>query len=86
MLDQTFLGWKHTKTDFEAHLKCRHEECLPLSADTLKNTREAIKDSRECVRRRSDELLMAAGEGSILAGPVGTIALMLNGGEGSSQS
>jgi len=31
-------------------------------------------------------LLMAAGEGSILAGPVGTIALMLNGGEGSSQS
>jgi hypothetical protein len=51
MLDQTFLEWKHTKTDFEAHLKWRHEECLPLSADTLKNTREAIRDSRECVRR-----------------------------------
>jgi protein gp37 len=31
-------------------------------------------------------VLMAAGEGSILAGPVGTIALMFNGGEGSSQS
>jgi len=30
--------------------------------------------------------LMAAGERSILAGPVGTIALMFNGGEGSSQS
>jgi hypothetical protein len=29
---------------------------------------------------------MAAGEGSILAGPVGTVALMFNGGEGSSQS
>ena len=29
---------------------------------------------------------MAAGEGSISAGPVGTIALMFNGGEGSSQS
>ena len=27
-----------------------------------------------------DTLLMAAGEGSILAGPVGTIALMFNGG------
>ena len=49
MLDQTFLGWKHTKTDFEAHLKWQHEECLPLSADTLKKTREAIRDSRECV-------------------------------------
>ena len=35
---------------------------------------------------RSGQLLMAAGEGSILAGPVGTIALMFNGGEGSSQS
>jgi len=31
-------------------------------------------------------LLMAAGEGSILAGPAGAIALMFNGGEGSSQS
>ena len=30
---------------------------MPLSADTLKNTREAIRDSRECVRRRSDELI-----------------------------
>ena len=57
MLDQTFLGWKHTKTDFEAHLKWQHEECLPLSTDTLKKTREAIRDSRECVRRRSDELI-----------------------------
>jgi hypothetical protein len=57
MLDQTFLGWKHTKTDFEAHLKWRREECLPLCADTLKNTREAIRDSREYVRRRSDELI-----------------------------
>jgi hypothetical protein len=31
-------------------------------------------------------MLMAAGEGSILAGPVGTTALMFIGGEGSSQS
>jgi hypothetical protein len=57
MLNQTFLGWKHTKTNIEAHNKWQHEECLPLSADTLKNTREAIRDSRECVRRRSDELI-----------------------------
>ena len=57
MLDQTLLAWKHTKTDFEAHLKWQHEECLPLSADSLKNTREAIRDSRECVRRRSEELI-----------------------------
>ena len=57
MLDQTFLEWKHTKTDFEAHLKWQHAECLPLSADTLKNTREAIRNSRECVRQRSDELI-----------------------------
>jgi eukaryotic-like serine/threonine-protein kinase len=33
-----------------------------------------------------NHVLMAAGEGSILAGPVGTIALMFNGGEGSSRS
>jgi hypothetical protein len=57
MLDQTFLEWKHTKTDFEAHLKWPHTECSPLSTDTLKSTREAIRDSRECVRRRSDELI-----------------------------
>jgi hypothetical protein len=57
MLDQTFLGWKHTKTDFEAHLKWQHEDCLPLCADTVKNTREAIRDSREYVRRRSDEVI-----------------------------
>ena len=58
MLEQTFLEWKHTKTDFEAHLKWQHAECLPLSADTLKNTREAaIRDSRVCVRRRSAELI-----------------------------
>jgi hypothetical protein len=57
MLDQTFLGWTHTKTDFETRLKWRREECLLLSADTLKNIREAIRDSRECVRRRSDELI-----------------------------
>ena len=57
MLDQTFLEWRHTKTDFEAHLKWQHQECLPLSTDTLKKTREAIRDSRECVRRRTDELI-----------------------------
>jgi hypothetical protein len=57
MLDQPFLAWKHTKTDFEAHLKWQHAECLPSSTDTLKSTREAIRDSRECIRRRSDELI-----------------------------
>jgi len=66
MLDQTVLAWKHTKTDCEAHLKWQHEECLPLSTDTLKKTREAIRDSRECVRRRSDERIRELKETAVM--------------------
>jgi RNA-directed DNA polymerase len=41
---------------------------------------------RGAYRAQPSRMLMAAGEGSILAGPVGTTALMFIGGEGSSQS
>jgi hypothetical protein len=84
--------WKasHPEEEPEEEPAPDEQETKPEEPQTKKSSgRQPL--AQHLVRERiihdlAESVLMAAGEGSILAGPVVTVALMFNGGEGSSQS